>query len=293
MFSGLCAFPLTPLHQQKFDEKAFIRILARLTDAGVDSLGILGSTGSYAYLSREQRRRVVQVAKAHAGSIPMMVGVGAIATNEVLPLVEDAQEAGADALLLPMMSYQPLSAEEIFAFYEEVCRHVSVPVCLYDNPRTTHVMLADELQGRIAALPAIASIKIPGLPAPQASERVAALRQHLPSRVTLGVSGDAWATAGLQAGCEAWYSVCGGLFPRCSLALVRAIRSGDVAQTAALNEHLAPLWRCFDRYGGSLRVIASAAAMLGLCDPDSLPRPLLLLGEEACREVASALRGLA
>lgn len=116
MFTGLCAFPLTPLHQQNFDEKAFIRILARLTDAGVDSLGILGSTGSYAYLSREQRRRVVQVAKAHAGSIPMMVGVGAIATNEVLRLVEDAQEAGADALLLPMMSYQPLSAERSLPF---------------------------------------------------------------------------------------------------------------------------------------------------------------------------------
>ena len=27
MFTGLCAFPLTPLHQQNFDEKAFIRIL--------------------------------------------------------------------------------------------------------------------------------------------------------------------------------------------------------------------------------------------------------------------------
>ncbi len=73
MFTGLCAFPLTPLHQQNIDEKAFIRILARLTDAGVDSLGILGSTGSYAYLSREQRKRVVQVAKAHAGPTPMMV----------------------------------------------------------------------------------------------------------------------------------------------------------------------------------------------------------------------------
>ena len=192
MFTGLCAFPLTPLHQQHLDEKAFIRILSRLTDTGVDSLGILGSTGSYAYLNREQRKRVVQVAKAHVGSIPMMVGVGAIATSEVLRLVEDAQQAGADALLLPMMSYQPLSAEEIFAFYEEVCRHVSVPVCLYDNPRTTHVTLADELQGRIAALPAIASIKIPGLPEPQASERVATLRRHLPARVTLGASGDAW-----------------------------------------------------------------------------------------------------
>lgn len=108
----------------KFDEKAFIRILARLTDAGVDSLGILGSTGSYAYLSREQRRRVVQVAKAHAGSIPMMVGVGAIATNEVLRTVEDAQEAGADALLLPMMSYQPLSAEDLCLLRR------SLPACL-------------------------------------------------------------------------------------------------------------------------------------------------------------------
>lgn len=293
MFTGLCAFPLTPLHQQNIDEKAFIRILARLTDAGVDSLGILGSTGSYAYLSREQRKRVVQVAKAHAGSTPMMVGVGAIATSEVLRLVEDAQQAGADALLLPMMSYQPLFAEEIYAFYEEVCRHASVPVCLYDNPRTTHVTLSDELQGRIAALPAIASIKIPGLPAPQASERVAALRRHLPCGVTLGVSGDVWATAGLQAGCEVWYSVCGGLFPRISLALVKAIRHGDAEQVAALNKQLAPLWRCFDRYGGSLRVVAAAAAILGLCDPDSLPRPLLPLGEEACRDVAAALQGLA
>ncbi|MCP6669674.1 dihydrodipicolinate synthase family protein, partial [Klebsiella pneumoniae] len=84
--------------------------------------------------------------------------------------------------------------------------------------------LSDELQGRIAALPAIASIKIPGLPAPQASERVAALRRHLPCGVTLGVSGDVRATAGLQAGCEVWYSVCGGLFPWISLALVKAIR---------------------------------------------------------------------
>lgn len=62
---------------------------------------------------------------------------------------------------------------------------------------------------------------------------------------------------------------------------------------AALNKQLAPLWRCFDRYGGSLRVIAAAAAILGLCDPDSLPRPLLPLGEEACRDVAAALQGLA
>ncbi len=99
------------------------------------------------------------MAKAHAGSIPMMVGVGAIATNEVLRLVEDAQEAGGGCVITADDVLSAAFRGGDLCLYEEVCRHVSVPVCLYDNPRTTHVMLADELRGRIAALPAIASIK--------------------------------------------------------------------------------------------------------------------------------------
>lgn len=59
MFSGLCAFPLTPLSNGQLDEESLARIMARLTAAGVDSLGILGSTGSYAYLTRQQRQRVI------------------------------------------------------------------------------------------------------------------------------------------------------------------------------------------------------------------------------------------
>lgn len=53
MFTGLSAFPLTPLTASGVDEKGFSHILSRLTEARVDSMGILGSTGSYAYLTRE------------------------------------------------------------------------------------------------------------------------------------------------------------------------------------------------------------------------------------------------
>ncbi|VAL45405.1 dihydrodipicolinate synthase [Enterobacter kobei] len=58
MFHGLSAFPLTPLKEGKFDEQAFINLLRPLIDAGVDSLGILGSTGSYAYLTVEERTHI-------------------------------------------------------------------------------------------------------------------------------------------------------------------------------------------------------------------------------------------
>jgi 4-hydroxy-tetrahydrodipicolinate synthase len=100
MFSGLSAFPLTPFAAGKPDEAAFLRLLRRLTDAKVDSLGVLGSTGSYAYLTRAQRRRIAELAVEHAEATPVMICIGAVGTDEVLALAEDAQQAGAAALLL-------------------------------------------------------------------------------------------------------------------------------------------------------------------------------------------------
>jgi 4-hydroxy-tetrahydrodipicolinate synthase len=61
----------------------------------------LGSTGSYAYLTREQRKRVALLARELAGDIPMMVCVGAVSTDAILRLTEDAQQAGADACFCP------------------------------------------------------------------------------------------------------------------------------------------------------------------------------------------------
>ncbi|MGF7001169.1 dihydrodipicolinate synthase/N-acetylneuraminate lyase [Paraburkholderia sp. GAS32] len=86
---------------------------------------------------------------------------------------------------------------------------ISVPLCVYDNPGTTHFEFTDELHGRIASLPNVASIKIPGVPSDlgEAVARVNRLRALIPSNVSIGVSGDAFGATGLNAGCDAWYSV--------------------------------------------------------------------------------------
>ena len=57
MFSGLSAFPLTPMDETGIDEAAFTTLISRLASAGVDSIGALGSTGSYAYLNRDERNQ--------------------------------------------------------------------------------------------------------------------------------------------------------------------------------------------------------------------------------------------
>ena len=161
MFTGLSAFPLTPMNEQGIRESEFSRLVERLAEARVDSIGVLGSTGSYVYLNREEWVRVTQLAIESAGDIPVIIGIGAMRTRDVLALAEDAQKVGASGVLLAPVSYQTLTDDEVFSHYETVCRSLSVPLCVYDNPGTNEFTFSDELHGRIAQLPQVRSIKIP------------------------------------------------------------------------------------------------------------------------------------
>lgn len=290
MFSGLSAFPLTPINENGLDEVAFARLIERLSAAGVDAIGALGSTGNYAYLLPTERMRIAQLAVAHAGPVPVMIGIGALRTRDVLALAEQAQHVGASAVLLAPVSYQALSSEEVFTLYETVTRTLSIPLCVYDNPGTTHFTFSDELHGRIAQLPNVRSIKIPGVPlsAEAAKARIDRLRARIPSHVTIGISGDAYAAQGLNCGCEAWYSVLGGLFPETALALVRAAQAGDGSEVLRQSERLQPLWALFKQYG-SLRVMATAARLMGLVTSPALPLPLQPLNDAGCQQLAKLL----
>ena len=293
MFHGLSAFPLTPMNESGIDETAFANLVERLVAAGVDSICALGSTGSYAYLTLAERRRVAQLAVEHAGGVPVMIGIGAMRTRDVLVLAEHAHEAGAAGVLLAPVSYQKLTDNEVFDLYEMVTRSLSIPLCVYDNPGTTHFEFSDQLHGRIAGLPHVGSIKIPGVPlnAEAAAERVQRLRALIPSHVTIGVSGDRFAATGLNAGCEAWYSAIGGLFPKAALAITRAAQAGNTVEAVRLSEHLAPLWAMLGEHG-SLRVVATAAELHGLVDSPSLPLPVKSLAGPARLQLGHLLEKL-
>lgn len=293
-FTGLSAFPLTPLHEDAVDLDAFSRLVGHLAGSGVDSITALGSTGSYAYLRPAERAAVAAAAVEQAGQIPVFVGVGALRTSEVLQNVRSAERAGAAGTLLAPISYQRLTEEDVFELFRTVTEHSSLPVIVYDNPGTTHFTFTTELYGRIAQLPGIASIKIPGVPAdPEAARaRVQEIRAMIPRHVSIGVSGDAVAAAGLVAGCDAWYSVIAGTLPQPALRITRAIQEGRHQEGLDLSEELGPLWELFAREGGSLRVTAAIAEELGLAPQRSLPLPIQGLDAHQRARVSQVLREL-
>ncbi|MHA6799603.1 dihydrodipicolinate synthase family protein [Bounagaea algeriensis] len=275
MLTGLSAFPLTPVTDEGIDEASFTGLVGRLVAARVDSVAALGSTGAYPYLTRQQRARVARLAVRRAEDVPVIIGIGALSTRHVLELAEDAQRAGASAVLLAPMSYHALTPDEVFVLYEEVTANLSVPLVVYDNPGTTHFAFTDELYVRVAELPHVASIKIPGVPTDPdaAATRVTYLRSLLPANITIGVSGDPHAATGLASGCQAWYSAVGGTLPDPMLTITRAAQAHDPATAMAASRRLQPLWDLFARHG-SLRVISAIAEILGLVPHPNLPAPL-------------------
>ncbi len=74
--------------------------MERLVEVNVNSIAVLGSTGCYPCLSRKERAQVAKNAVATAANIPVVVGISALCTEDVLTLAEDSQKAGAKGKLL-------------------------------------------------------------------------------------------------------------------------------------------------------------------------------------------------
>ncbi|GGC39523.1 dihydrodipicolinate synthase family protein [Brevibacterium sediminis] len=294
LFTGLSAFPLTPLKGGSLDEDAFVGLIERLVLAGVDSITALGSTGSYAYLDTDERARVAQLSVESALDIPVFIGVGALRTRDVLANVASAEAAGAQGVLLAPVSYQPLTDDEVFALFRSVTESTDLPVVVYDNPGTTHFTFTTELYSQLAGLDGVASIKIPGTPASPAGwdERIGEIRAAIGSEVTIGISGDAHGAEGLIAGCDAWYTAVGGTIPEPMLEITRAAELGNAQLARELSAELQPLWDLFTEFGGSLRVTAAIAEHLGLVGADTLPLPVRDLDAAAKRKVAEVAENL-
>ena len=292
LFTGLSAFPLTPIDDEgQLKSELLQRFLERIVAAGADSIGLLGSTGGYAYLTPEERKRTLRAAvDCVAGRTPLVVGVGALTTDVAEDLARDARKAGADGLLLAPMSYQPLTDDEVFRHFEAVAAAGELPLCIYNNPGTTKFTFSPDLIARLAEISNVAAVKMP-LPADSDyAGEMRSLRDVTPDGFAVGYSGDWGAKDALLAGGACWYSVVAGLLPEPALALTRASQAGNAAEAERIDHAFAPLWALFREFG-SFRVMFTIAEILGL-GRITPPRPILPLEPASRERVEVALRPL-
>lgn len=289
-FSGLSAFPLTPADENgRVDTTLLAKLVDRLCEAKVASIGALGSTGAYVYLSKAERGRAARAAiEAAAGRVPVVIGVGAFRTDDAVAYAREAEALGADAVLLAPVSYAPLTDEEAFRHYEAVASATALPLCIYNNPTATHFTFKPTLLSRLAGVANIAAVKMPLPAGGDFKAELAALREE--TDLLVGYSGDWGMADALLSGADAFYSVVGGILPRATLLLTSAAQRGDEAEARRVDALFQPLWETFKAYG-SLRVmyVLLEELSLGRAAP---PRPILPLGSAERERVAAAFEPL-
>jgi 4-hydroxy-tetrahydrodipicolinate synthase len=202
--------------------------------------------------------------------------VGALRTNEAQDLAKDAQAVGCKGLLLAPVSYTPLTDEEVYQHFLAVSSSTTLPLCIYNNPGTTHFNFSPDLLKRLSLVDNICAVKMP-LPASGATfqEEMKQLRTPVLDEFAIGYSGDWGCAEALLAGADTWYSVVAGLFPVPAKLLTEASQRGDGKAVQEIDQAFAPMWELFQEFG-SIRVTYAAANILARTDALP-PRPVLPL----------------
>jgi len=142
---------------------ALTRNLLRWQSYDLAGYVVLGSNGEAAYLSEQEKRRVLERARA---SIPdgklLIAGTGCESTRATITLTADAAQIGADAALVITPHFYPLGPESLFRYYQTIADASPIPVILYNVPKFTHADMDANTIARIAEHPNIIGIKDSG-----------------------------------------------------------------------------------------------------------------------------------
>ncbi|KAL2802715.1 GTP cyclohydrolase N terminal-domain-containing protein [Aspergillus granulosus] len=110
---------------------------AYLSKTGLAGLVILGTNSEAFLLTREERAQLIAAAREAVGpDFPLMAGVGAHSTKQVLELAADAAAAGANYLLVLPPAYfgKATTPAVIKRFFADVARKAPLPVVVYNFP---------------------------------------------------------------------------------------------------------------------------------------------------------------
>tara|TARA_Y100001934_G_scaffold280866_1_gene388772 strand:+ start:1359 stop:2303 length:945 start_codon:yes stop_codon:yes gene_type:complete len=147
-FRGSYTVAVTPFTEDSsnIDFEAWRNFLDWQLNIGVPGIIILGTTGEFLTIRDEERQAFVESTVQHVNQrVPVLVGTMNAHTPTAVRYSKEAEELGADGLMiLPPYYYTP-THEEIYNYYKAICEKVSLPIMLYNNPFTSNIDMPTRL----------------------------------------------------------------------------------------------------------------------------------------------------
>ena len=121
---------------------------------------ILGTTGEASTISMEERTKIIlKSVETVNGAFPIIIGAGAIQTNDVIKLCNHAKECGADASLVITPYYVKPPQRALVTHFNRIANEVSFPMILYNCPGRTGVDMNIDTTAELSLHPMIIGVK--------------------------------------------------------------------------------------------------------------------------------------
>ncbi|HWD97516.1 MAG TPA: dihydrodipicolinate synthase family protein [Bryobacteraceae bacterium] len=298
--AGVFAAITTPRREGTLeaDFSASLELLDFASDAGVNGVCVLGSTGEFVDFSFTDRQRLIYLGVKRSRT-PLIAGVSHSSLDGAIQLADEAISSGADALLIMPPYFFRYQQPEVETFLLEFARETAgaVPILLYNIPQFTSPIEIDTV-ARLAATGLFAGIK-------DSSgdwnyfERLLALRREeaqAPPDAALDNSGtapsaasgggrlrvsskafailaghDRLAARALAAGADGVISGCACAIPEVLVALAKAVAAGDERRVAQIERRLLEFIEQIEQFPAPLGIRRAIELRGKKCGPPFIP----------------------
>ena len=228
LFEGVATALITPFSPDGSVNYAKLEeLINKQIEDGVDGLVICGTTGESATLTEKEHMDVIRESvKFVNGRVTVIAGTGSNCTQTAIEMSKEAEEYGADGLLLVSPYYNKATAEGLYEHFADTANAVKIPVILYNIAGRTGINIEPETIYKLARdIKNIVAVKEASGNISQIA-KIAALTKDLDFDIYSG--NDDQVIALCSMGGKGVISVASHILPKQMHDMVMSFRAGDI-----------------------------------------------------------------
>ncbi len=151
IFKGAGVAIVTPMHANGDVNYEKLRDLIDFQiENGTDSIIICGTTGESSTLNEEEHINVIKECIKHVNKrVPVIAGTGSNCTRTAIWMSKEAEEAGADGLLVVTPYYNKATQAGLFNHFKAIADEVKIPIILYSVASRTGLNIEPKTVARL------------------------------------------------------------------------------------------------------------------------------------------------
>lgn len=231
IFTGVCTALVTPFLENKINYPLLEQLLRNQVTSGVNAIVLAGTTGEASTLSDREKIELFKYSKTYVGNAcTIIAGTGSNVTSHAVNLSKEAEDAGADALLVVSPYYNKANPQGLIAHYTTIAQNVHIPIIMYNVPSRTGVDIPVSVYQQLSEVPNIVGVK----EACGNITKIAEIRSACPDDFYIWSGNDDQIVPVISLGGKGVISVLSNICPQETIAMTYAALAGDFDTAADL-----------------------------------------------------------